>query len=156
MKKQIAFYIGWDIVFVLMLYAYTFIELGGKRLFYRMEHGTTAYLWGTTGLIMLIGVMIFLLVHISGKFCFTKKLAVCEFVIVGIPAFYIAAIMAVTYSLTHFTEEAIFCIPIWYYYSTISMVAGGILFGYEMGIFITRMIGFHRTKADLSELKDNA
>jgi len=152
MKKQIAFYIGWDVIFIVFLRFYDYKEIW--ELNYIRKNYTNAYtinflsgILMELGLLFMIGVIICLLVYISFQFKFTRKLAILEFVIIGITSFQLATLMVISYLghinvLEHFPEN----LPpwsYWLYYSSSTqtyVTIGSILFGYELIIFIIRMI----------------
>lgn len=152
MKKQITFYIGWDIIFIIFLYAYASIDYQ-----IRVQTDLTFDFLPTiifpTLTMILGGIIISLLVFVSSKFKYNKKLAVIEFAIIGIPSFYLATIMVMPYFILSMVgyENMNYPIPMWAVYGQTPMVLGGVIFGYELFAFITKMIKFKRITTSENE-----
>ena len=141
MKKKIAFYIGWDVVFAICLYAFSNINIWMKNYTERTFDVYPA-IWVSTGFMILAGVIISGLVFVSSKFQFTRKLAIVEFIMIGIPAFYLATIVAMPYLVLFITghESIQYYTPRWLVYGSTPMTVGSIIFGYELFFFIIRMV----------------
>ena len=84
---------------------------------------------------------------------YNKKLAVIEFAIIGIPSFYLATIMVMPYFILSVVgyENMNYPIPMWAVYGQTPMVLGGVIFGYELFAFITKMIKFKRITTSENE-----
>lgn len=138
MKKQIAFYIGWDIVFIGSMYVFSkcdrILELAARK---NMEIGGS--LWFSPGWMIVTGGIISILVIWGNKYRKNIKSAILELVIIGLPAVYIATIMPISYSLASLSPGGVsYYIPSWLLMSTTPMLVAGILLGYEIFIFLAR------------------
>lgn len=152
MKKQITFYIVWDVLFIVFLRLYNVCGVWMKGYYndhYKSE--TINFIPSTLmefGLLVVIGAFVSWLVYISFQFKFTRKLALIEFLIIGITSLYLASIMLLPYSIIAITGDASILehLPLWLYWlhfsqSTLTyLTIGGLLFGYELIIFIIRMV----------------
>lgn len=143
MKKQIAFYFGWDIVFILFIYAYSSINRVIKDYTAKTLDVYPA-IWIPIVLIILAGTIFAALVYISHKFKYTKKLSIYEFLIIGIPTFYIATAVAIPTLVSSLTVvgNIPYPTPTWLLLSSTPMIIGCIIFGYQLFMFIVRMIKF--------------
>lgn len=149
MKKQLIFYIGWDAIFVLILYINTLIDSTAREAYHRFEPNTVFLLWGDVGLLMIMGAWISLLMFRGRKFELTKKSAFCEFILVGVPAFYLATYVVLPLSLARIVKLQSIHYPYFFFEflnNNLPITAGAILLGYEIFIFITRMINIKRNK----------
>jgi len=142
MKKQISFYILWDVLFTVFLYAYCNINSWAKHSYYK---GANVYLVILMLIILsvMIGIFISWLGFISNQYQFTKKLAVLELVIIGGLALYLTTTLLLPTFIMHLTGGSIpkFA-AIWWSYDNTPTVIGSLLLGYELFIFIIRMIKF--------------
>jgi len=155
MKKQIIFFILWDAVFFTFLYLTCRIEssvLGG---YYKMNHPHLAF-YIPVILRIAAGAFLCWLALAAMKYESSIKSAVLEFVIIGGPAFYLA-----TYVISYFfipaalPEYLRFIRPHWIMMdrNMITITLGSILFGYELLIFIVRMVSL-RKRSKTSEPKE--
>lgn len=147
MKKQIAFYIGWDVVFTIFLYVYSSINIWMRNYTERTADVYPA-LWVQISLLVLAGGVISGLVLVSSEFQHTRKLAILEFIIIGIPAFYLATIIAMPYLVLSIMgyESMQYYTPLWLSRSSIPMIVGSIILGYELFVFIIRMFKCKKIK----------
>lgn len=140
MKRQIAFYIGWDVVFIGSMYVFSkcgrMLELAARK---QMEVG--ASLWFPVVWMIVTGGLIGVLVIWGSKYQKNIKSAILELVITGLPAVYIAGILPFSYSLASLSPDGgvSYYIPFWLLMSTTPMLAAGILLGYEIFIFAVRL-----------------
>lgn len=139
MKKQITFYIGWDIVFIGQMYINSKLSILIRNIA-RSSFETYRLLWFEIGWMMVVGALIGILAWIGNKYQVNKKTAIIELVMIGIPAAYMAAVLALAVSFAMLLGQDIsFHIPFWMNSSTTPMMAGSILFGYEVFVFIKRV-----------------
>lgn len=144
MKKQIGFYVLWDVLFIIYLYGNAQISYSLK-LYAARTMNSYPTLWVHIFLMMIFGGVIFLLFYVSSKFQRTVKSAVTEFLIIGIPALYMATAYLIPMLLSfvgvdHFRVYT----PMWMIYDLRVMDLSSILFGYELFLFITRLIQIRR------------
>jgi ABC-type dipeptide/oligopeptide/nickel transport system permease component len=140
MKKQIAFYIGWDIVFIGQMYINSKLSILIRSIAQR-SFETYRLLWFQIGWMIVLGVLLGILACIGNKYQVNKKSAIIELVMIGIPAAYMAAVLALAVSFaTLLGQDISFHIPFWMSSSTTPMMAGSILLGYEVFIFTSRMV----------------
>lgn len=150
MKKQIAFYIGWDIVFFLLMY-FNF-WLNATALEALTKSPTLCYQWLFVVLFIIIGMWMSFLMLIGRKFTLTKKLAIAEFIIVGLLAFYLATYAILPLSIVRMVNWETFSYPYIFFEilnSNLPIIAGGILLGYEIFTLIIRLVNFKRTKTEI-------
>jgi len=140
MKKQIAFYIGWDLTFAMFLYIYSRAEVW-TRMYTQRTFDFSPIIFVPYWLMILAGGLIFGLALVTGKIQFTRRLAVIEFIIIGIPSFYLATIITIPYFvasvIVHGNVQ--YYMPQWLIQSSTPMIFGSIIFGYEMFAFIFRV-----------------
>lgn len=151
MKKQILFYIGWDTIFLFMMFLNVFYEKRHKECYVRFNSDIILYVWISFAFLVIIGIWISLLMFIGNKFDLNKKSAILEFILVGIPALHLATCMALLFSLMKIINWASFPIPPFYFKmiaAKLPIQLGGILFGYELFILIVRMIGIRNAKTE--------
>ncbi|WP_027399189.1 hypothetical protein [Anaerovorax odorimutans] len=144
MKKQTTFFIGWDIVFIALLYVHCKLSVYFNEAYYK---GGTVFSPICVNLIftLLIGGLIACLVHVSNRHKLTIKSAVLELIIIGVPSFYLAANVFISIILLNYFNIST-------YYPFISWIAirpfpyyiGSVLSGYEIFIFIIRMIKYKK------------
>lgn len=153
MKKQIIYYVLWDVMLLAYLYGDAQISLVLRNYAARTANSLPA-VWVHIPLLMVFGVMILLLVHIRSRFQRTVRSVVAEFLLIGIPAFYMASAMLIPMLLSMSGVENIrLHVPMWMIYGSTAMDVGSILFGYELLLFITGLIQI-RKSAKLSETKN--
>lgn len=147
MKKQIAFYVGWDVVFIFVLYANFTIGLWAKEYIERTTN-ILALIWTQPILPILIGFVIAWLIFITNQYDFTKKLAILELIIIGIPTFYIATGPIIYYAIPHIPMFRGFYpdVPFWIANGGNINFLSAILLGYEILIFILRIIKIKKMK----------
>ncbi|MEA4986551.1 MAG: hypothetical protein VB095_00605 [Anaerovorax sp.] len=150
MKKQTLFYIGWDTIFLFMIFLSVFYEKYCKKSFLRYQYPIILQFWIISVFFVIVGIWISVLMFKGNKFNVNKKTAVLEGILVGIPAFCLATCMVLPFSLMEISWNS-FPFPPFYSYlisTKVPMQLGGILFGYEIFIFIARMIDIRRTKKE--------
>lgn len=153
MKKQITICVLWDVLFLVYLYGSAQINFLLKNYAARTMN-VFPTLWTHVFLLMLCGGIIFLLVYVSRKFQRTVKSALAEFLIIGIPAFYMAtAYLIPMLFLILGVENLRFYSPMWMFRDSTFMDISSILFGYELFLLITRLIQIKRT-AKLAVVED--
>ena len=141
MKKRIVFYIGWDVVCMIYIYVYSLIGIR-MRAYTSKTWDFTSSLWLQPVLLIILGGIIGWLVFVSSRYQFTVKLALLEFAIIGIPAFYLATILAMPYLVCSIMgyEEIQYYTPWILIHSPTPMIIGSIVFGYELFSFIIRVV----------------
>ncbi len=147
MKKPLAFYVGWTVTFIFSLKLYSYADL------WLMDYMSRNYgsSWINSfprsllefSFLIIIGILLFLLVYFGFRFEPTRKSAMLEFVIIGIPVFGLALLPLMNHLayLNHFHYPEFF--PTWLYRSPFTRTyaaIGGLLFGYELLLFIIRMV----------------
>ena len=148
MKKKISFYIIWNISFLLSLYIYYLGSIWIEDLVMRSLCLFDCTLIVTILLSMLIGAIFSILIIISSRYEMTKKIAVAEFLIVGLPAFYISSFVYISFLVMRILHMQTVYIhtPIWLVHDNTPMVIGSLLFGYEVTVFIVRIIRLKKSK----------
>ena len=139
MRKQVIFYIVWDVVFCLLLFAICNMNQGIQKAYFRMEHMYATPVFLTVSR-MMVGALICWLVFVTWKYERTRKSAVEEFVLVGVPSFYLASIFFLYFSPVFVNMGLLRLVPRWMLYDTTAITLGSILFGYELCIFVVRMV----------------
>ena len=148
MKKKISFYIIWDISFLLSLYIFYRGSIWIEDLVMRSLCLFDCTLIVTIFLSMLIGAVFSVLIIVSNRFEMTKKIAVAEFLIIGLPAFYISSFVYISFlvmRLLHMQTVYIHT-PIWLVHDNTPIIIGSMLFAYELIIFITRLVRIKKQK----------
>ena len=102
MKKQIMFYILWDVLFFAFLCGFGKISSMLKLYVGRTMNAFPSF-FVSLGLLMLLGGIFFLLVTVSSGFQRTAQTAAAEFLLVGLPALYIATAFS---SLIYYLKQA--------------------------------------------------
>ena len=153
MKKQIMICLLWDVLFIIYLYGNAQISYSLK-VYVGRTMNTYPTLWVHIFLMMLFGGIIFLLFYVSSKYQRTVKSAAAEFLTIGIPAIYLATAFLIPmllsiFGVDHFRAYT----PMWMIYDLRVMDLSSILFGYELFLFITRLIQIRRT-AKLAIVED--
>ncbi|HML36897.1 MAG TPA: hypothetical protein PKA19_05630 [Bacillota bacterium] len=140
MKKQIMFYILWDVLFFAFLCGFGKISSMLKLYVGRTMNAFPSF-FVSLGLLMLLGGIFFLLVTVSSGFQRTAQTAAAEFLLVGLPALYIATAFFIPYLLSQTgVGQVRLHVPPWLYSSSAPMEIGSILFGYELFRLITRIV----------------
>ncbi|MDD4564057.1 MAG: hypothetical protein PHE79_01010 [Eubacteriales bacterium] len=140
MRKQVIFYIVWDVLLYLMLFAICNIGNWMQKAYFRMEYSFAA---GPLFLIvswMTVGALIGWLVFVTSKYEHTRKSAVLEFVVVGGFSLYLASIFFLYFSPVFVNMGLLNLVPRWMLLDKTTIILGSILFGYELCIFIIRMV----------------
>ena len=131
MKKQILICFLWDVLFWVYIYGVAKISLMLKYYSGRTMN-TYPTLWAHIFLLLLCGGLILLLVYVSNKYQGTVKSAALEFLIIGIPAFYMAtAFLFPTLLFIVGFENLRYPVLRWMIQATV-MDISSILFGYEL------------------------
>ncbi len=99
MKKQIGFYIGWDVILFIIINLNSLYEFKLKEMNLRMQVSTGALGWCYVALLLLIGFWFFVLIFFNRKTEMTRKRAICELVCIGVPSLYLATYRAIIFSL---------------------------------------------------------
>ncbi len=154
MKRRLAFYVAWDLIFYLSLFVLVNYRNWAQRAYFKWIDHNYQWIWlGAIVLMMIVGVLICWLVFVTGKYEYTRKTAAIEFVMVGGFAFYLAT-MIIFYFMMPMLIDGTFprLIPGWVMHdeNSIVMTLGSILFGYELCIFIIRMVKLSK-KAKMAE-----
>ncbi len=143
MKKKIIFYIAWDAVLYVFMNAICNIEVKIFDAYFRMEN---PYLIFFVPVILRIaaGALICWLIIVTMKQEVTVKSAVAEFVLIGGFGLYLAAGLII-YFLIPIHVTGTYPLHIWPRWlpldeHMITITIGGILFGYELVMFIYRII----------------
>lgn len=157
MKKQIAFYICWDLIFIVFLRLFNACGVWMTN-YYKQNYTSETINFIPSilmdfGLLAVSGAFVSLLVYISFQFKFTPKLALIELIIIGITSLYLANIMLIPYLIIAINGASAFeHLPSWLYWLHYSrstptyITIGGLLFGYELIIFIIRMVKYMKIK----------
>lgn len=148
MKKQIGFYIAWDILLFLSLFVFDRGRIWINDLAMRSLCQFDCILPVTVVLSMLIGAVFSVLIIVTNRFEMTKKTAVSEFLLVGLPAFYISSSVCISFfvmRLLHIQTMPIFS-PAWLVYNETPIMIGSILFAYELIVFIVRLVRIKKAK----------
>jgi hypothetical protein len=140
MKKQIAFYVVWDLFIFMFFYAFSGAIYAAKLHMGRTMESFPVISISLCGLI-LCGAMIALYVFISGRFPLTVRSSILEFVLVGVPALYLGTGYFIPFLLTGIGFENVrLYLPMFLYRDGIPMYVGCILFGYELFTLVMRLI----------------
>jgi uncharacterized membrane protein YedE/YeeE len=157
MKKRIIFFILWDVVFIIFLYLTCRVENAVLDGYYRMNNPYPAF-FVLVVLRIAAGALICWLALVSMKYEISIKSAVLEFVIIGGLAFYLATFVISYFFIPVVLPEYLrFLRPSWIMMdrNMVTITLGAVLFGYELLMFIYRMVSF-RKKSKLSEPKQES
>ena len=148
MKRTISFYIAWDILFLLSLYIFYRGSIWIKDLAMRSFCLFDCVLPVLIILSMIIGAVFSVLIIVSSRFEMTKKIAVAEFLLVGLPAFYISSFLYISFLLMRLLHMKTMPIltPIWLVHDNTPIIIGSMLFAYELIVFITRLVRIKKSK----------
>ena len=153
MSKRIFVYIGLDVLVALLIYAYMAIEFW-IHAYKKVNLSVSPVILVRPILLIIIGISFALLVLISNAFQVNRKQAILEFIIIGIPAFYLATIVEMSYVVYFILRLNI---PLyapansWLFTTSVPTAIGSIFFGYELFMLIIRIVRCKRTKNNLSE-----
>ncbi len=141
MKKQAAYFIIWDVLFILVLYLNSSADLWVKEYVARTMD-ITSRIWMLYAWPVVTGCFIAVLVCIGSSGQITGKSALLELILIGIPMLYIAALpfqylYIIPAIAMNFRIQ--FPFPFWFMQESI-VRTGGIILGYEIFIFTARMI----------------
>ncbi len=147
MKKRIVFYIGWDVLFVIYIYLYSAIGIRIRE-YSSKTFDNLPIVFLQPLLLIIAGAIIGWLIFVSNRYQFTIKQALLELVIIGIPALYLATILATPYLICLVTgyQEIRYYTPLMLSNSTTPIIIGSIVFGYELFIFMIRIIKCKQVK----------
>lgn len=137
MRKNIFFYLIWDIIVYLVMYLYINISDYLMNIYRRsfVPLYQISIMLGYFLFSLFIGIAISILLLYGVKHIKSKIMALIEFIIVGLFSVYLGNI----YLLALVNAEAL--IPNWMMQSyELLMVTGNIIFGVELTLFIKRMI----------------
>jgi hypothetical protein len=148
MKKQIIFLIGWDAAFYIFLYMMSGIDNVAEKAYYRMGNPYLSF-YVPMILQVAVGALIGWLVLVTAKHERTVKSAVLEFIIVGGLAFYLATTHIFYFLLPVITSFRPGLGWILMDRNLTAITMGSVLFGYELLMFIVRMIRFRKNKKEL-------
>lgn len=141
MKKRILYYIGWDVSIGIFIYLYYLFGLWLQA--YKIKNlSFTSLIIVKPFLLIPIGVLFALLMFMSNKYQVSRKQAVLEFILIGIPSLYLTTILEMSYFVYLVLGLNIpFYSPAnrWLYTNSVSTVVGGIIFGYELVVLIKRL-----------------
>jgi heme/copper-type cytochrome/quinol oxidase subunit 1 len=158
MRRKIIFYIAWDVVFYVFIYAMSSIENVVFNGYYKMEHPHLVFF---IPVIMrtLVGGLICWLALITLKYKATVKSAVAEFVIVGGLAFYFTTFV-IFYFLVPITPGSYlsFLRPQWMLFdrNLTAITIGSVLFGYELLVFLVRLVSCRKKAKQSDSEPENA
>jgi len=157
MKKQIIFYLIWDVSFFIYLFLFSDASYQMKIYAGKIMNPFAAII-PTYFLLILIGGFFAWLVYGSNRFPLTKKSSMAELLLVGIPAFYLSACyLPLSYMFTNPFEANIpWFYPYWLTRTSLPMSFGVILFGYELFIFAIRLVKIKKIiSADLDSQSEH-
>ncbi|WP_324825262.1 hypothetical protein [Sinanaerobacter sp. ZZT-01] len=156
MKKRILCYIGWDVIFFLILFISVMLEKKYRAYFVRYQLNITLYAWLYVLCIVIMGAALSLFLYWSRRTHFRLKDAICEFIFVGIPSFVVATAIALPASLAAIiNKNTLYYSPFFFQLLTskYSIMMGSLLFGIELVVLIIRIIEF-RTIPNQESLKE--
>jgi len=139
LKKQVTYYIVWDILFILFLYLNSHMEQWMKEYLARTMD-VASRIWLIYTLPVVTGGFIAWLTCISKRYPSSRKSAFLELILVGIPMLYFTSLPFIYVYINPIIAHSFYIpIPFWMISENIFRI-GGILFGYEVIIFIVRII----------------
>ena len=151
MKKQAIFCILWDVIFIVFAYIYS---LTGQwiKVYVARTMSITSRMWLLPIMPILMGGLIAWLAFASNKYHTTRKSALLELMIIGLPALYLASAPFLFFIIPGILNGVYFSVPFWMMRGN-SYILGQMVLGYELFIFIARMICIQRNKnsADIAE-----
>lgn len=138
MRKQIAFYMLWDVLFLALLLGYCEISTWAQEAYFKYTGPQSMYL--IIFYPILLGAALALLSYVSSRFHFTERLARLELIIVGGLGLYLSTTLVLTPLLAPlFGPNLPFLLKFWLYYGTTPNILGSVLLGYVLFRFISRM-----------------
>lgn len=145
MKKPFIFYLIWDIVFISFLYLLSAAAVQLEH-YARSTFDLYPALFASLFFYIALGVLLSCLVYITGKYEFNIKLAVLELIMVGIPALFLASSFLLSFLLANRNIS----LPLWPYLfwifrETAIQHIGGAVFGYEVFVFVARIVKYRRS-----------
>lgn len=149
MKKQVVFYLIWDVLFTIFLYGDCVLSKWAEHSYHRFEHIYLA-IFTPTILSILIGGFFCVLIYISSQYKLTRKSAILELLIVGGLALYLSTMLFfpnVIFFITGGTVPRFF--TLWWTHIETPITVGSILLGYELFLFAIRMVKCKKIKNSL-------
>lgn len=138
MRKQIVFYVIWDILFLVLLLGYCEVSTWAQEAYFKYTSPHSMYL--IIFYPILLGAALAVLSYVSSRFHFTEKLSILELVIVGGLGLYLSTTLVLAPLLAPlFVSSLPFFLKFWLYYGTTPSILGSILLGYVLFRFISRM-----------------
>jgi hypothetical protein len=148
MRKQITFYIIWDVLFLALLLGYCEVSTWAQESYFKYTGPQSMYL--IIFYPILLGAAFALLNYVSSRFHFTEKLALLELIIVGGLGLYLSTTLVLAPLLAPlFASSLPFFLKFWLYYGTTPNILGSILLGYVLFRFISRMAKREKEESDL-------
>lgn len=138
MKKQIAFYLIWDIILMGVFYLsgalISWLTFGSASAYYRLDLIVQLISWA------MIGGLFAWLIHFGNGLILTVRVALTELILIGLPALYLAAMTSVSYLWVSMSGgNLLLPVPSWLLVNMLPAEVGGVLLGYTVVIFIVRM-----------------
>jgi len=143
MKRQVIFLIVWDAAFYIFLYIMSGVDNVADKAYYRMGNPYLFFLVPVISRVA-VGALIGWLVLVTAKHEKTVKSVVLEFIFVGGLAFYLATPHIFYFLLPVITSFRPGLGWILMDRNLTAITMGSILFGYELLIFIVRVIQCRR------------
>lgn len=138
MKKQIAFYIAWDILFLALLLGYCEVSTWAQESYFKYTSPQSMYLMIFYPI--LLGSSLALLSFVSSRLYFAEMYAALELIFVGGLGLYLSTTLVLAPLLAPlFGSNLPFLLKFWLYYGTTPNILGSILLGYVLFRFISRM-----------------
>ena len=138
LKKQIAFYLMWDIlllgVFYLSGVLTSWLTFGSASAYYQLDLIVQLISWA------MIGGLFAWLIYFGSGLILTVRVALTELILIGIPSLYLAAMTSVSYLWVSMSGGSLLLpVPSWLLVSMLPAEVGGVLLGYALVIFIVRI-----------------
>jgi hypothetical protein len=95
---------------------------------------------------ILMGCLIAWLASVSSKYQATRKSALLELMIIGLPAFYLASASIMYFIIPGILNGVYIPVAFWMMRGN-SYLIGQLILGYELFVFTARMIRIHRGKS---------
>ena len=150
MKKQIAFYVVWDLFIFTFFYAFSSAIYTAKLHAGRTMESFPS-IWVSLFGLILCGALIALYVFLSGRFPLTVRSSILEFVFVGVPALYLGTGYFILFMLTGIGIDNVrLYLPLFQYRDGIPMYIGCLLFGYELLTLVMRLVRIRKTRKETS------
>ena len=138
MKKQAIYLILWDIIFILFVYIESITGQWIKEYVVRTM-SINARMWLMPIMPILMGCLIACLAFVSSKYQTTRKSALLELIIIGLPAFYLASAPIMYFIVPGILNGVYISVPFWMMRGN-SYIIGQLVLGYELFVFTARMI----------------